>query len=61
MTKADLIKALADMPDDADVFFDTRRNGLKVKSIDTNKHKNFISFNMDYDDDDDDISLDSDD
>lgn len=57
MTKAELIKAIADMPDDANIYFNTRRNGLEVESIYVNKDKNFISFDMDYEDDDDDEML----
>lgn len=57
MTKADLIKAIADMPDDATIDLSTRRNGIIITSINVNKHKNFISIELDYSDDDDDLDM----
>ena len=47
MTKANLIKAIEHMPDDAEVYFDTRRNELDLKSIRSNDHKNLIWFEFD--------------
>jgi len=57
MTKADLIKEIEHMPDDAEVYFDTRRNELDLKSIRSNDHKNVIWFEFDYAPDDDDENL----
>lgn len=54
VTKADLIKAIEHMPDNAEIYFDTRRNGLDVKSISTSEYKNVVWIALDYADDEDD-------
>lgn len=53
MTKADLIKLLADMDDDAIILLSTKHNGMKITSITDNKPKKCIWIDLDYDNDDD--------
>lgn len=54
MTKADLIKALADMPDDATISIMTKHDSFKVKSIDLSSTSKWIWIDVDYDNGDDD-------
>lgn len=55
MTKADLIKLLAKMDDDAIILLSTKHNDLKIKAITDSKIKKCIWIDLDYDNDDDDI------
>ena len=52
MTKADLIKLLADMDDDAIILLSTKHDSFKIKSINDSKVKKFIWVDLDYDNDD---------
>ena len=53
MTKADLLKLLADMPDDATIHISTKHNDFKVKNINSSDAKKCIWIDLDYDNDDD--------
>lgn len=55
MTKADLIKLLADMDDDAIILLSTKHDSFKIKSISDSKSKKCVWIDLDYDNDDDDI------
>lgn len=48
MTKADLIKALADMPDDAKIAIDTKYNILDIESIELSHRKKWIFINLNH-------------
>jgi hypothetical protein len=52
MTKAELIKLLADMDDNAIVLLSTKHNDLKITSITDSKPKKRIWIDLDYDNDD---------
>lgn len=52
MTKADLIKLLAKMDDDAIILLSTKHNDLKIKAITDSKIKKCIWIDLDYDNDD---------
>jgi hypothetical protein len=49
MTKADLIKALADVADDATIYFETRDNGFNVKKIRHCNTQKCLWIDLDYD------------
>ena len=57
MTKADLIKMLAHMDDDAVVLLSTKHNDFKIKAITDSKVKKCIWIDLDYNDDDDDDNV----
>lgn len=52
MTKADLIKLLAKMDDDAIILLSTKHNDFKIKAITDSKIKKCIWIDLDYDNDD---------
>lgn len=54
MTKAELIKLLDGMNDDAEILLSTKHNDLKIKAVSDSKVKKFIWIDLVYDDDDDD-------
>lgn len=54
MTKADLIKMLDGMNDDAEILLSTKHNDLKIKAVSDSKVKKFIWIDLVYDDSDDD-------
>ena len=55
MTKADLIKLLDKMDDDAVVLLSTKHDSFKIKAVTDSKIKKCIWIDLDYDNDDDDI------
>jgi hypothetical protein len=54
MTKADLIKMLDGMDDDAQILLSTKHNDLKIKAITDSKVVKYIWIDLVYDDGDDD-------
>lgn len=52
MTKAELIKALADMPDDAIISINSRRYSFNIKLISISPSKQWIWIDLDDDNDD---------
>ena len=52
MTKAELIKLLADMDDDAIILLSTKHNSIKITSITDSRSKKCIWVDLDYDNDD---------
>lgn len=53
MTKAELIKLLDGMNDDAEILLSTKHSDFKIKAITDSKIKKFIWIDLDYIDDDD--------